>query len=65
MQRFLAGVKLLPLDHDVAYQFGVVRAGLLDRGKTPATADLLLAATALACNLTLVTHNVRHFARVP
>ena len=65
LQRFLMGVRLLPVDHEVAYRFGIVRAELLDRGKAPASTDLFLAATALVHNLTMVTHNVRHFSEVP
>ena len=65
LQRFLMGVKLLPIDHEVAYRFGAVRAGLLDQGRTPPSTDLFLAATALVHNLTIVTHNVRHFSEVP
>ncbi len=65
LHRFLMGVHLLPIDQAVAYQFGVLRAGLLDQGLSPATADLLIAATAVVHGLTLVTHNVRHFSSVP
>jgi tRNA(fMet)-specific endonuclease VapC len=65
LQQFLMGVHLIPFDHDVAYRFGLLRAGLLDQGRSPATTDLMIAATALVHDLTLVTHNVRHFSQVP
>jgi len=41
------------------------RAGLLRRTVGIATPDALIAATALAHGLTVVTRNERHFARVP
>lgn len=65
LQEFLMGVYLLPLDQQVAYRFGVLRARLLDLGQSPATMDLMVAATALVHGLTLVTHNVRHFSQLP
>lgn len=63
LQEFLTAAEFLPVDHEVAYQFGELRAQLLDQGQSPATADLLIAATAIVHGLTLVTHNVRHFSR--
>jgi predicted nucleic acid-binding protein len=65
LQRFLLGVTLLPIDHEAAYQFGVLRASLLDQGQPRMSTDLFIAATALAHGLTVVTHNVRHFQNVP
>ncbi len=55
---------LLPVDADVAERFGEVGAALLDRGQAVATPDLLIAATALVHDLTLVTGNVRHFSMI-
>jgi len=65
VQNLLHEVQLLTVDHDVAYQFGQVRAQLLDQGQPVATADLLIAATALLHGLTLVTHNVQDFQNIP
>lgn len=42
---------------DICEQFGLLRAGLLDRGLVVGELDVLIAATALVHNLTLVTHN--------
>ena len=53
------------LDVDVAHKFGEVRAQQLDQGLFTPEMDLLIAATALVCNLTVVTHNVQDFANVP
>ncbi len=65
LQRFLMGATLLPIDHEVAHRFGVLRAGLLDRGQPRMSTDLFIAATALAHGLTMVTHNTQHFQNVP
>jgi tRNA(fMet)-specific endonuclease VapC len=61
----LSEVVVLDMDRDVAHKFGEVRAALLDQGRPVATPDLLIASTALWHDLTLVTHNVAHFAPVP
>lgn len=55
---------LLPIDENVAIRFGEVAGRLLDRGQSIATPDLLIAATALVHDLTLVTGNVRHFSAI-
>lgn len=55
---------LLPVNEEVANQFGVIGARLLNRGQTVATPDLLIAATAIVHDLTLVTGNLRHFALI-
>jgi tRNA(fMet)-specific endonuclease VapC len=61
----MAEIAVLPVDEAVAERFGDVGARLLDAGTTIATPDLLIAATSLVHNLTLVTGNVRHFSAVP
>jgi predicted nucleic acid-binding protein len=55
---------LLPVDEAIADRFGDLGAKLLDQGQTVATPDLLIAATALVHDLTLVTGNVRHFEAI-
>ena len=62
---FFADVTLLEITPEVARRFGQVRAGLLDAGSPCPDLDLLIAATALVHNLTLVTHNLQHFLKVP
>lgn len=61
----LAGTVILPFDHAAATQYGRIRAELEREGRRLADPDLRIAATALARHVTLVTGNVRHFARVP
>ena len=64
--KLLNDVTVLDVDHSVAHRFGEVRAHLLDIGQpTQPTDDLFIAATALVHGLTLVTHNTRHYAKVP
>jgi tRNA(fMet)-specific endonuclease VapC len=55
----------IPLDVDCAEEFGRLRVDLRRRGLTVDNLDLLIAATALVYDLTLVTHNTRHFQNIP
>lgn len=64
-ERFLDDVVVLPLGRDVARIFARVRKGLRRLGQLISDTDLFIAATALQYDLTLVTRNVRHFARIP
>jgi tRNA(fMet)-specific endonuclease VapC len=61
----LRDVSVLAFDADCAHQFGQIRGRLLQQGIPVATADLMIAATALVHNLTLVTHNTRDFQHIP
>ncbi|MFN7971805.1 MAG: type II toxin-antitoxin system VapC family toxin [Acidobacteriota bacterium] len=55
----------LPFDDECAATCGVIRAELARLGQPIGPVDFLIAATALAHNVTLVTHNTRELARVP
>ena len=61
----LSSVRILPFDEKAARQFGWLKAHLEKAGMKLPTADLQIAAIALAENLILVTHNQKHFRRVP
>jgi predicted nucleic acid-binding protein len=61
----LPEVTVLGIDAVVATRYGEIRAALERAGTPLPDLDLLIAATALAHNLTLVTGNHRHFNRVP
>jgi len=63
--KLLSDVSLHNVTHDIARVFGEVRADLLDRGLPAPKLDLFIAATALAHNFTLVTHNVADYQNVP
>ena len=63
-ERLWPMTQILPFDRAAGEIFGRVRAEM-DRAGTPlAEPDLRIAANALTHNLTMVTGNVRHFARV-
>ena len=55
----------LPFDDAADDHYGQVRAHLESIGGPIGAADLFIAAIALANDLTLVTHNVHEFTRVP
>lgn len=55
---------VLPLDGPCAQRYGEIRVQLEGRGTPIGPNDLFIAATALAHDLTLVTHNTREFSRV-
>ena len=64
-ERVLPALTVLPYDIGVAREFGAIRARLEERGEPLPDADLQIAATAIRHGLTLVTGNLRHFARIP
>ncbi len=55
----------LPWTTDAADHYGEIAAQLHKTGQPIGEMDTLIAAHALAANLILVTHNTRHFERVP
>ena len=62
--RFFAPLSSLPFDDLCAEHYGLIRADLEARGVPIGPNDLLIAATARAHDVVLVTHNVGEFARV-
>ena len=54
----------LPFDDRAAEIYGLVRIQLAAAGKLIGPNDLLIAAIAIANDVTLVTHNTREFSRV-
>ncbi len=56
---------ILPFDEIAARRYGQLRAELERTGRGVSEPDLRIAAIALASGATLVTGNVRHFARIP
>jgi tRNA(fMet)-specific endonuclease VapC len=61
----LRDIKPIPLDVAEAYVTGTLRAVLARRGTPIGPFDSLIAGTALAHGLILVTANTREFSRVP
>jgi tRNA(fMet)-specific endonuclease VapC len=64
-REFLGGYAILPLTDPIVERLARVRAALHQQGRLIPDMDLLIAATALDEDLTLVTRNVRHFERIP
>jgi tRNA(fMet)-specific endonuclease VapC len=61
----LQDVTVVEVTEAIALKAGEVGANLDNRGLRMALPDLLIAATALVHNLTLVTHNIQDFVHVP
>ena len=55
----------LPFDDMAADVYGRIHARLRDRGQLMGVADMQIAAIAMANDLTVVTHDVRGFTRLP
>jgi tRNA(fMet)-specific endonuclease VapC len=64
-QRLLPSVTVLPFDLGTARMFGDIQSRLELAGTRLEDLDLQIAATAIQHGMTLVTGNIRHFARVP
>ena len=64
-RRFLERLTLLPLDDATMEVFARIRADLRRQGQLIPDLDLLIAATAIHHEITLLTRNVWHFARIP
>ncbi len=65
LERLLAILPKLPVDSAVAAKAALVRAELRRLGLPVGPSDLLIAATALERGLTMVTHNIEEFKRIP
>lgn len=63
-EKFISAVEVFPIDETTAREFARVRKALRKKGKLIDNFDLLIAATCLAHNLTLVTGNLSHFERI-
>ncbi len=61
----LSALQILPFDAVAARRFGWLKADLEAKGMGLATADLQIASIALAQQIPVVTHNQKHFNRVP
>jgi tRNA(fMet)-specific endonuclease VapC len=65
LHRFFAPLVSLPFDDRCADEAGILRLDLERSGRPIGPNDLLIAATARAHDLVLVTANTREFGRVP
>lgn len=64
-RRFLRGVRVLGINRPIARRFALIRGKLRTEGQIIPQPDILIAATALQYNLTLLTRNLRDFERIP
>ena len=62
---FLSGITVLPFDADDAVTAGRIRGFLEKQGKIIGPYDYQIAAQGITKGLTVVTHNVREFERIP
>ena len=65
LELFLAPLKVLPFDSQCLWFYADLRASLEKQGLTIGAMDTLIAAHALSIDGTLVTNNLKEFARVP
>jgi tRNA(fMet)-specific endonuclease VapC len=65
LEKFLAPLEVAPFDLEAMWAYGRLRAALEQKGRPIGSLDPPIAAHALALGATLVTNNVREFARVP
>lgn len=65
LDQFLLPLDVRAFDHAAAQRYGAVRATLEQQGIPIGSMDVLIAAHALSLGLIVVTHNTRHFARIP
>ncbi len=65
LEQFLAPLEIVDFDTDAAAAYGRIRAKLEAAGTPIGALDTLIAAHALSLGMTLITNNVREFARVP
>jgi tRNA(fMet)-specific endonuclease VapC len=65
IEELLSDIPVLSYDRQCVWEFGRIRGRLLREGVAVGTADLMIAAVAMAHDLTLVTHNTSHFRHVP
>jgi tRNA(fMet)-specific endonuclease VapC len=64
LESFLSSVAVLDVSKEICQVFGRQRGFLRQKGLLISDFDLLIAATCLHHNLTLLTNNLRHFQRI-
>jgi tRNA(fMet)-specific endonuclease VapC len=62
---FVSGLDVIDVTLSIADIWADLRGALRSRGNIIADNDLLIASTAIRFGMTLVSGNIRHFARVP
>jgi tRNA(fMet)-specific endonuclease VapC len=57
-------IKTLNIDFEIVKEYGKIKAKLRKQGNLIDDFDILIGATAIVNNLTLVTNNQQHFSRI-
>ena len=65
LDEFLMDFQIAAYDDAAARRYGLVRSALEKKGRPIGPLDTLIAAHALSLEMTLVTHNVKEFTRIP
>ena len=65
VDRFIAQLEVLPFSDAAASHYGQIRAELVRLGRPAGIHDIQIGAHARSEGLTVVTNNVREFARMP
>lgn len=65
LNELLEGITILDFGKEAAVEYGRIRQFLRRQGTPIGDRDMMIAAHANSLDLTLVTHNVREFTRVP
>lgn len=61
LREMFRDIRIVEVTRAIGEEFGRLRASFFDAGRTPPDMDLLIAATALVSDFTLVTHNVQDY----
>jgi tRNA(fMet)-specific endonuclease VapC len=64
LENFLLPLAVMPFDTEASWKYGEVRQKLEQKGTPIGPLDTLIAAHALSLGATLVTNNLKEFARV-
>jgi len=64
LREFVENVRVIAIDEETCQRFGQVRGTLRKEGTLVGDLDLLIAASSLRHNLTLLTNNRRHFEHI-
>lgn len=64
LAQFLTALSIIPFDDLAAVEYGRICAELQKQGTPIGTMDMLIAASAIASDMTLVSNNTREFERV-
>lgn len=64
-QELLKTITIINIDFPIIEKFAFIRKSLRQKGLLIDNFDLLITATCLTHNLTLITNNIFHFKRIP